>query len=278
MASGNDTASAIAPPPAIELPQRNGLTAFCHVINAIVMREVRTRFGQSHFGYARAILEPAIFIVGFVLIWKILGRASPIAVPVELFFLCSLFPFSAFTRAWDYTSNAIKANAGLMIFPVVRPLDFFVARSLLEAATQLLVLVILATAVHGLFGEPRHLPDNLLGVLGAVTAVLLLGAGIGLTTGCIAMEFPSVDLVMPLLRRFMFFTSGVFFIADSLPGVLQTYLYWNPVLHATEWFRSAYFSESHSQFMDLDFLWGCVIAILVLGLVLERRLYRKGYV
>lgn len=277
MASGNDTAPATPPPPAIELPQRNGLTAFCHVINAIVMREVRTRFGQSHFGYARALLEPAVFMAGFVMIWMVLGRASPIAVPVELFFLTSLFPYSAFTRTWDYTSNAVSANTGLLMFPVVRPLDFFVARTLLESATQLLVLVILATLVHGLFCQPQHLPDNLLGVLGALAAVLLLGAGAGLLIGCIAMEFPSVMVVMPLLRRLLFFTSGVFFIADSLPDILKTYLYWNPVLHATEWFRSAYFSESHSQFMDLDFLWSCVIAVLVLGLVLERRLYRKGY-
>ena len=277
MASGNDTAPAPLPPPAIELPERSAPLAFGNVIYAIMMREVRTRFGASNLGYLRALLEPAAFIIGFVLIWLALGRASPIAVPVELFFLCSIFPYGAFTRTWEYTTSAIKANSGLLMFPVVRPLDFFIARTVLEAARQVLVLIILAVIVHGLFCEPRHLPDDLLGVAGATAAALLLGASMGLIVGCIIMEFPSVEIVMQLLRRVLFFSSGVFFIADSLPGVLQEYLFWNPVLHVTEWFRSAYFSESDSRFLDLQFLWACVAGMLLLGLVLERRLYRKGY-
>lgn len=277
MATGNDTAPAPLPPPAIELPERSALLAFFNVIYAIMMREVRTRFGASNFGYLRALLEPAVFILGFVLIWLALGRASPIAVPVELFFLCSIFPYGAFMRTWEYTTNAIKANSGLLMFPVVRPLDFFIARTVLEAASQVLVFIILAVIVHGLFCETRHLPDDLLGVAGAISAAILLGASMGLIVGCIIMEFPSVDIIMQLVRRALFFSSGVFFTADSLPAILQKYLYWNPVLHVTEWFRSAYFSESDSQFLDLYYLWACVVGMLLLGLVLERRLYRKGY-
>lgn len=277
MASGNDTARALPPPSAIDLPERSAIVAFSNVIYAIMMREVRTRFGTSNLGYSRALLEPTVFIIGFVIIWMLLGRASPIAVPVELFFLCSLFPYSAFVRTWEYTSSAIRANTGLMMFPVVRPLDFFIARMLLEGASQLFVFLILATIVQGLFGQPRHLPDDLLGVLGAAVAAILLGANFGLIIGCLSMEFPSLEVPMQLVRRAMFFGSGVFFTADSLPVTLQKYLYWNPVLHATEWFRSAYFSEANSNFLDLYYMWGCVGGMLLLGLMLERRLYRKGY-
>ena len=277
MSPGNDTVRAEGPPPAIELPERNGFIAFCHVINAIMMREVRTRFGASNFGYARALIEPTIFIVGFVLIWLALGRASPIAVPVELFFLCSIFTFGAFMRTWEYTTSAMRANIGLLMFPVVRPLDFFVARTLLEAATQMLVFLVLAIVVHGLFCEPQHLPDNVLGVLGATVAAVLLGAGMGLTIGCLSYEFPTIETVLQIVRRALFFASGMFFIADSLPSVLKNILYWNPALHVTEWFRSSYFSEADSHFLDLDYLWGFIAGLLVLGLALERRLYRKGY-
>jgi capsular polysaccharide transport system permease protein len=275
MTNVDDNASALPPP--LRLADRPSLVVFFNVVYAIVMREVRTRFGTSNLGYFRALLEPALFIVGFVAIWHVLDRASPIAVPVELFFLCSLFPYGAFMRTWDYASGAIRANTGLLMFPIVRPLDFFVARTVLEAASQLLVFLILAVIVQGLFGEPRHLPDNLLGVLGAAMAAILLGASLGLVFGCVAMEFPSVEVAMQLIRRALFFSSGVFFTADSLPVVLSNYLYWNPVLHVTEWFRSAYFSEAKSYFLDLEYLWGSIVLLLVLGLALERRLYRKGY-
>ena len=277
MANGNDNTFPLDSPTPIALRDSGSLTVFLRVVFAIGMREVRTRFGTSNMGYLRALLEPAVFIVGFVLIWMVLGRASPVAVPVELFFLCSLYPYGAFLRTWDYTTSAIRANTGLLMFPVVRPLDFFIARTLLEAASQLVVLIILAVIIHGLFCEPRHLPDNVLGVLGAAIAAVLLGAGMGLIIGCLVMEFPSIEVFMQVLRRILFFGSGVFFMADSLPNILQEYLYWNPVLHATEWFRSAYFSESDSRFLDMNFLWACIVGMFLVGLVLERRLYRKGY-
>ena len=277
MTSGNDNAPARPLSSGIELTNRSHAAVFARVVYAIIMREVRTRFGTSYIGYFRALLEPTVFIMGFVLIWRALGRASPVAVPVELFFLCSLFPYIAFMRTWDYTTSAIRANTGLLMFPVVRPLDFFIARTILEGVSQLLVLFLLALAVHGLFCEPRHLPDNLLGVLGAAMTAILLGASMGLIIGCVLMEYPSIGVIMPLFRRALLFTSGVFFMADSLPAVVKSYLYWNPVLHVTEWFRSSYFSESESQFLDMYYLWACVIGILLIGLVLERRLYRKGY-
>ncbi|HKK29910.1 MAG TPA: ABC transporter permease [Alphaproteobacteria bacterium] len=277
MPSGNDNASGYSPSPAIPLKRRGGLTVVAHVVYAIVMREVKTRFGRGNMGYLRALLEPMVFIGGFVLIWFALGRASPIAVPVELFFLCSLFPYVAFTRTWEYSAGAIRSNTGLLMFPIVRPLDFFIARTILEAASQLMVFLILAVAVHGLFGELRHLPADLLGVLLAVLSAITLGAALGLCTGILAMEFPSVEMILMPVRRLLFFSSGVFFIADSLPAILQEYLWWNPVLHATEWFRSAYFSEAESQFLSIEYLWSAIVALLVIGLILERRLMRIGY-
>jgi capsular polysaccharide transport system permease protein len=277
MATGNDNAFGPAPTPAIRLANRSALLVFTRVVYAIIMREVRTRFGHGNLGYVRALLEPVLFMGGFVVIWLVLGRASPIAVPVEMFFLCSLFPFSAFIRTWEYTSSSIRANSGLLLFPIVRPLDFFIARMILEGASQIFVFVILATIFQGLFGEVRHLPADPLSVLLAAVSIILLGAGMGLVTGCLSMEYPSIDMVFGLVRRLMFFTSGVFFTADSLPNLLKTYLWWNPVLHATEWFRSSYFSEEQSDFLDLNYLWATIVAVLAIGLVLERRIYRKGY-
>jgi capsular polysaccharide transport system permease protein len=277
MAIGNDNSSSASTPPAIRLPNRSSLGVFLQVVNAIIMREVRARFGQGNLGYLRGLLEPVVFMGGFLLLWIGLGRASPIAVPIELFFLCSLFPCTAFLRTWEYSSSAIKANVGLLMFPVARPLDFFIARIILEATSQIFIFIILATIVHGIFGEVRHLPDDPLNVLLAAVSAILLAAGMGLTTGCLMMEFSTVEVFMQPLRRVFFFTSGVFFVADSLPNIVKDYLWWNPLLHATELFRISYFSEASSNFLNKEYLWGSVVFLLVLGLILERRLQRKGY-
>ena len=274
MASDNENVLVFPRPAPVEIAQRSSLGVFACIIYAVIMREVKSRFGQSNFGYVRALIEPVVFIFGFVFIWIALERATPIAVPIELFFLCRIAPYTAFVRTWEYTSSAIRANQGLLMFPVVRPLDFFVARTILEGASQLLVIVILCTVMHGIYGEPRLLPEDLLSVLAAFLAAIVLGAGFGLTTGCLVMEWPFVEVVLLLLRRIMFFTSGIFFIADTLPGLLKDVLWWNPMLHVTEWFRSAYFSEADSQFLSLPFIGGSILLIITIGLIQERRIQR----
>ena len=46
------------------------------------------------------------------------------------------------------------------------------------------------------------------------------------------------------------------------------------MLHVTEWFRSAYFSEADSQFLSLPFIGGSILLIITIGLIQERRIQR----
>ena len=57
---------------------RQSLIIMGRVIYALIMREARTRYGSSNFGYAWAIVDPLVTLAVFVGIFSALGRASPI--------------------------------------------------------------------------------------------------------------------------------------------------------------------------------------------------------
>ncbi len=243
---------------------------FGWAVNALILRETRTRFGRSHLGYLRALLEPLAWIASLWGVFVLLDRASPIAAPLSFFLLTGVCPWVAFMRTWTYTSHALEANRGLLSFPGVKPLDLVVARALLEFVTQLFVLAILVIVLHWWFDDPALLPEDPFGVLLAFSTIVLLGVGFGLVSESITLAFNSFNVIAQAAGRFLFFLSGVFFVSDRLPVDYQQILSWNPLLHAIEWFRADYFSVIENGAFEVAYLLGVTLSLLLAGMVLQR--------
>ncbi|MCB1638925.1 MAG: ABC transporter permease, partial [Thiothrix sp.] len=112
--------------------------------------------------------------------------------------------------------------------------------------------------------------ENMLGVLVYLFMAALLGVGGGLVSGVIKLYFSNWGAFQSILIRVMFFTSGKFFLADTLPPTLQEWLWYNPMLHITEGFRSAFFPGFESRFVDPGYPLFCILLLLFLGLASER--------
>ena len=77
-------------------------------------------------------------------------------------------------------------------------------------------------------------------------------------------------MVWAVIGRIVFLTSGLFFVADGMPLALQEWLYYNPILHLTEWLRSGYYANYESRFLDPAYPLGFMLAVLLLGFAAER--------
>lgn len=99
---------------------------------------------------------------------------------------------------------------------------------------------------------------------------MLLGAGFGLVSAVIRLYLPGYSSFQALLMRILFFVSGIYFVADSLPQVLRDALWYNPVMHLIEWERSAFFYGFESHFYDPMYLLLWILGLGFLGLAGER--------
>ncbi len=244
------------------------------VIHALILREVKTRFGRNKLGYLWALLEPLLFVSIFALIFSARGNAAPSGMQLLPFLVTGMTGFLFFRNCMDKTMSAISGNRPLLTFPQVTLFDVVVARALLEVATMAIVLAALLIGLQ-FVGTPIGI-ENPMAVVGFLLLMALFGVGMGTGFGAIGELMPTVlFLVAALISRPMFFISGMFFTAEMMGAELRTLLLLNPLLHMMEGLRSAFFLEFESPFVSTSYAVSATLCVLVVGLLLQRALRKR---
>ena len=246
------------------------------VICALIIRETRTRFGDSTLGYGWALFEPILHILMLSLVFAVLmhGR-PPIGTQFFIFYYTGIIPYHIFVHSSSSMTFAVTANGPLLQLPDVGAFDVILARGLLELVTDILVAVILL-AGFGAIGLAT-LPADFSGVAAATAAVWLLGCGFGFVNAVINAFFKSWDKIWAQLTRILYFCSGIFYVPGMMPDWIRDLLAWNPVLHAVDWFRASFFADYVPHWLDRCYLCAVAGMVLLAGLALERGLRRRLY-
>jgi capsular polysaccharide transport system permease protein len=166
------------------------------------------------------------------------------------------------------TSRAYSADEALLGYPVVHVSDVFLARALLELATQVVVssLLIGGLVVTGW----AWLPPDILKLITAVVALFAIGFGVGTLIGIASQFVPAIRSFIRLPMRMLYFLSGIFYLPDTLPPVVRDVLWWNPILHAISLFREGYYEVYDSIILDENYLLAWAIASLLVAFSLQR--------
>ncbi|MFC6634825.1 ABC transporter permease [Microbulbifer taiwanensis] len=252
--------------------QRTAWQIQCDVIHALLVREMKTRFGKWKLGYAWVLLEPAMHIMVLATIFSFLGREFYPGIPTVLFMLAGIAPFLFFTHSFSKSLAAVESNRGLFNYRQLRPFDAVVTRVLLEFAIYLFSLVALL-GILAWFGIAATFNDFLL--LVAVNILYLcfcLGLSLAL---CVAgAKYPEAAKMGPMIQRPLYFMSGVFFSLEQIPEQYHPYLAWNPLLHVIELTREGLFASYHGMFANLPYLAFSSLAMLGFGLLVYRASWR----
>jgi ABC-type polysaccharide/polyol phosphate export permease/Flp pilus assembly protein TadD len=246
------------------------------VIHALIIRETRTRFGDSKLGYGWALLEPIAHILMLSLVFAVMMRGRPpIGDEFFIFYYTGIIPYHMFVHTSSSMTYAIAANGSLLQLPLVGTFDVLMARGLLELLTDTLVAVILL-AGFGVLGLGA-LPQDFAGVSVSLLVVWLLGCGFGFLNAVINAFAKSWDKIWAQLTRLLYFCSGIFYVPGMMPEWIRDILAWNPLLHAVDWFRSSFFQQYEPHWLDRSYLVMAAVVTLLAGLGLERGLQRRLY-
>jgi capsular polysaccharide transport system permease protein len=143
------------------------------VIHALILREMKTRFGRTQLGYLWALIEPTLFVLIFLALYKLRGRETASGMPIALFLLTGAIPFIMFRDTLQRSMGAIQSNRPLLTFPQVTPIDLILGRALLEIATTLVAFALLVVIFAAISG-PVKIADPL-GVIMWLAVLGLLG-------------------------------------------------------------------------------------------------------
>lgn len=244
------------------------ITAQRQVLVAVMLRDIKTRFFGNELGFLIAIGWPLSHVLILLLINTGMGRVAPYGDSAALWFATGVVPFMVFSYMSRFIMLGIVWNRPLLIFPRVKITDILIARAVVEILSAGLVIIILAI-IFWAYGI-NFIPINPIQACFALGASMLLGLGVGVVNAIIAAAFPVWITGYALINIGLWIISGVFFVAHALPEVLRYPLSFNPVVHAVEWMRSAYYEGYGDSYLDKGYLIGYGAICLCFGLLLER--------
>lgn len=250
----------------------SGLIVQGRVIYALILREVHTLYGNTMLGYLWAIFQCLTNILFFWTLRTVMGFHPPYGMSMIAFLLSGFLPWYMFSQTVNKCTAAIGANTALLTFPQVTPLDLMISRMIVIWATQIVSGGIVW--IFALWFHQEIIVTHLLSLFGGIFFAPLFGLAIGTTVGSLGYYWSPLLKIVPIVLRIMFFTSGVFFSVSRLPGTVQKYLLYNPMMHLIEWTRSSMAPPNMTMKFNLFYFFSWFFVSLCFGLLMER--YLRG--
>lgn len=208
------------------------------VIFALILREMRGRFGRVRLGAYWVLLEPLAHLCAIGAIMTMRGRSAP-GHDFLVFLLMGLSPFLLFKNITLKLMGGVEANKSLFAYKQIQPFDAFAARAIVEFCIAAMVFLIIYTALtwYGLDTRIFH-PIEWLFVL---TLGIIFSFSLGIIFSIIAEEIPESKLILRLIFMPLYFLSGIIFSIQQMPAKYMEYLLWNPYLHIIDLLRASTF-------------------------------------
>jgi capsular polysaccharide transport system permease protein len=245
------------------------LAAQNRVIGALVLRDLRTRFGRTFVGFLIIIGWPLTHLLVLMVIYYSARQFTPaVGSDPALFLGTGILPYILFCYPARMIMYSLHPNKSLLAFPIIKPDDIIFARCIVEVITAFWVTAIF-TFMLFLFGVdvmPVHTED----ALGAIFATIFLGVAVGWFGAVMFALFRAWVAFQVIGIIVMYFTAGVFIPPTSLPEKIRELMWYNPLLHSVEWLRSAYYEGYGYGMLDQRYLLGYALVTFVAALAIGR--------
>lgn len=247
-----------------------GLDIQRHVIGALMMRELHTRYGRDNIGYLWMIVEPMLLASSVALIH--MGQRSHTELSPVAFTLTGYCVFIIFRSIISRAESTLEANQPLLHHRSVTIFDMLLARAALEcAATVATLAILLAGAWAGGLAEPPARPLTLLGAIAAMgwfsfALSMPVCAATYASKAVAKFVHPITYILMPL--------SGAFFLLKWIPEPYRGWLSWSPMTQIFEMLHTGQFETVDSPYFDPLYIVGWCLVLTLIGL-LSLRIARR---
>lgn len=209
------------------------------VLGALMLRDIRTRFGGTMWGYSIAVGWPCAHVLVITGFYALRHMPTPLGDSIVLFAVSGLSPYIIMNYASRKMMEGPLQNKQLIYFPQVKFFDVVMSRALVEICTSSLsiFLVFFIAACCG----AQIVPYDAFAFCESMLLALGLALSIGFLNVFISQMFPPwmIGAIVPTL--IIYFTSGAFFMTESMPAIIYEYVQWNPLMHVVKICRSSFY-------------------------------------
>lgn len=240
------------------------------VIFALILREVRGKFGANRLGAFWFVFEPLAHIVVMISIYTVLRAHRNYGVDLPMFLVSGVIPFLLFKNIALKGMEATSANKALFSYRQIKPFDTIVARTIVECALMacIYLVVIFALGFWGGYDVAIHHPLEWFFFLGIG---VLFSFGLALIFCVIGEAVPESKTFIRLSYMPLYLLSGIIIPIWILPPQILDWMTWNPLLHIIDGMRASNFL----MYPKIRGISGAyAVAITVVTLCIGMALYR----
>ncbi|MGW5960380.1 ABC transporter permease [Methylorubrum thiocyanatum] len=257
-------------PPSLPQPMRRS-DVYIRVISALMLRDMRSRFGGNYWGYLAQVLWPCAHIAIIVGAMTFRGLKSPMGDNPMVFVATGAVPALAFQYISREVMKGYLVHKPLTYFPQVKKFDTVVARVLVEIVSSFMGLMLVLVGLISLGIDP--IPTDLFTSITGYLAAIALGIGVGSVNVGICSVFPGYVIAYILITLTLYLSSGVYFLACFMPQEIYSIMKYNPITQLIEWVRLGYDPTLPIQ-IDYLYVFGWIFGSLTIGLLMERYIVR----
>ncbi|MDF3057822.1 MAG: polysialic acid transporter [Rariglobus sp.] len=254
------------------LPRRKPPQVQWAVIHALFVRNLSAQFGQLRGGIAWAFVEPLMQVLLFTFLFYLRGRHELGNIPIPMLVITGVAPFILFRQVAHGGARAFRQADALFNYRLVQPVDPVLSNGLHHFVFFIFTLTVFTSVCHILHFRIEQV--RFLELLVNIGLLLILALGLSMLFTVLLTVLPEARRFVPFFIRPLFFISGIFFTAESLPSDIRPYFLLNPLLHATEITRSCFY-YSYTSHGRLDFIAVCAAASLTAGMLAMRLNHKR---
>lgn len=234
-------------------------------ITALILREMEATYGRSPGGYLWTILEPVAGIALLSLVFSAILRSPALGTSFPYFYATGLLPLGFYTGISTLIAGSIKFSKPLLAYPAVTFMDALLARFLLNALTQFLVMVLVLSGIIIIYDIKPILdwPSIFL----AISMLLALTLSVGVMNCYLFTAYPLWERVWAVLNRPMFILSGIFFLPENVPLQYREWFMLNPVASIVSEMRKGFFPTYDAVYADPPYVFMISIVLGIFGMI-----------
>jgi lipopolysaccharide transport system permease protein len=227
--------SIIKPPRGFEAIDFAELGRYRDLFYFLVTRDVKVLYAQTILGFSWALINPAVQIIVFTVIFGKIANVPTDGIPYFLFSTVAIIPWTYMSEAMTHSSQSLVTGQGMLgkvYFPrMIFPLTPLFSK-LVDFGISLLLLV-------GVLIYYKVAPTwNMLLLPGFVLYMVLIPAGIGLWLSSLAVRFRDVKFAMQFIMRMLIYTAPVLYSASTISPEYRLLYSLNPIVGVMEGFRA----------------------------------------
>jgi lipopolysaccharide transport system permease protein len=225
----------IEPPTGWRLIDFAELRQYRDLIYFLVWRDIKVLYAQTVLGFAWAILNPAIQIIVFTVIFGRIAKIPTDGIPYALFSTVAIVPWTYMSDAMTASSQSLVGGQQILgkiyfprvIFPVIPVLaklvDFSIA-----------MLLVIGTMIY--FGV--EITSNILVLPLFVLMMMAVPLGIGLWLSALAIRYRDVKFAMTFVIKMLIYSAPILYTASAIPEKWRVIYSLNPIVAVIEGFRA----------------------------------------